>query len=707
MKRQPTWDKYEVALLIDCYINIKNGNKDKIEALQELSNHLRTKAINEGMEIDGTFRNLNGMQWQIGFIDCAFRKTGYGKHMPSKLFQSMVDMYLSDREKFEKILYEAKQKIIVDFSDMDTNEFKDRRDGLMDGRKNDYIRWLEKNSELKYPIDTIVHVMDECSSYAVTHKISKMSLWNIENVKVFESVSSRLISDHIFKVIQRKTAQIFEKSRGYYSKFLSENVRKNVCEKNVTLNVKEGDKNTLRTDYEIRLVQLVSNKFTYGFRLGSVIELMKLKEYAKEEDIDINASDEELEKIIKRNGFVSNGKVFVIDEVVKGKLDEILGEDFSQDISVIYYECFMEKHREWLESNYIVTEDILKEFLVMTRKDLFFSKNFISNNGKINENIAVTNEICRIWGDKVKLSVEEISDKLPYIPIEKIKFYLSESRLFAWVSEGVYTYVRTLIITQEEELEIVDFVNYECETNGFVLLRDIPLGDIIEQNYELPQSTILIAVYNRILSEEFHLNGKIVTKEKTDIDVVTLMKQFCTEKDECTLDEAINKVNELTGNKNRGVTYQALYDIMIRVSEQKFVSDRQVHFDIDAIDGAIDSFVKDGFAAVREVTTFALFPICGKTWNYYLLESYCHKYSKKYRYRTNLYNGRNAGAIVSCKIDWDYKELLSHAVARANIKLEKEIIGKYLFETGYMARSKFNWLDDIAEKAKQIREDNT
>lgn len=659
------------------------------------------------MEIDETFRNLNGMWWQIGFIDCAFRKTGYGTHMPSRLFQSMVDMYLSDRESFEKILLEAKHKIYKKSLAVNTEKLEDERNGVMNERKNDYVHWLEKNTKLKYSTSVIVHVMDECSNYAVAHKISKTSLWDIENVKVFELVSSRLIGDRIFQVVHRKTAQAFKRFRSYYSKFLTEISRKKVCKENDILKVEANSGDKLGIDYETRLVRLVANKFAYGFRLGSVIELMKLKEYAKEENIDIKENDKELEKIIKKNGFVSNGKVFVVDEVVKSKLGEVLGEVFHQDITVIYYECFMDMHRDWLELNHIATEDILKEFLVATRKDLSYSKNFMSNKEKITEDIAVTNEICRVWGDKVKLSVEEISDKLPYIPIEKIRFYLSVSRQFARVSEGVYTHVQTLITTHEEEMAIVTFVNHECEINGFVSLSDVPLGDIIEQNYELPESTILTAIYNKILSDDFYLNGKIITKEKTDIDVVTLIKQFCAEKDECTLDEAINKVNELTGVEDRRVAYLALYDVMIRVNEQKFVSDRLVHFDIDTIDSAIETFTKDGFAAIKEVTTFALFPICGQTWNHYLLESYCYKFSEKYTYRTNLYNGRNAGAIVACDIDWDYKELLAHAVARANVKLDEEVIGKYLFETGYMARSKFNWLDDIVDRAKQIREENT
>lgn len=71
MKRQPTWDKYEVALLIYAYIQIKNGKEEKIIELKKLSDKLRRKAVNEGLIIDETFRNLNGMQWQLGFVDCA------------------------------------------------------------------------------------------------------------------------------------------------------------------------------------------------------------------------------------------------------------------------------------------------------------------------------------------------------------------------------------------------------------------------------------------------------------------------------------------------------------------------------------------------------------------------------------------------------------------------------------------------------------
>lgn len=53
----------------------------------------------------------------------------------------------------------------------------------------------------------------------------------------------------------------------------------------------------------------------------------------------------------------------------------------------------------------------------------------------------------------------------------------------------------------------------------------------------------------------------------------------------------------------------------------------------------------------------------------------------------------------------DYNELLAQAVARAKIELEPDIIGKYLYEAGYMAKSKFNMLSEIGERAKEIREE--
>lgn len=581
MKRQPTWDKYEVALLIYAYIQIKNRKEEKIIELKKLSDKLRRKAVNEGLVIDETFRNLNGMQWQLGFVDCAFNNKSFGTHSPSKMFRKMVDMYQNERENFNEILQIAESKTIEEGGD--------------------------------YKVD-----------------------------------------------------------------------KQEPCHNDI--------------------LQLISRKFVYGFRNNSVIDLMKLRDYAKDEGIILYEDDETLRTFIQANGMMMEGKIFIKSAASKSELVSLIESIFASGNSIIYYDSFIERHNALMEKIHITSEQILRETLYKAETNYFFSKNYFSNQNKTSEENAVSREIIRVWDNEVKKPVDELSELLGYVPEEKIRFYLAVNNNFVWVSEGVYTCVQKLIMAEEDARKVYNIAKKEIDRKGFISLSSLPLEDVLEENYELPESTVRTMVYNKFLSDEFFLKGKIITRDKDEFDAISIMKKICMEKNEYTLDEAMRDVDNLIGLSDRRIAYPALYDIMVRVDEQKFVADKYVHFDVEEIDKVID-LVVDRFAAIKEVTTFALFPMCGQPWTHYLLESYCYRYSKKYSYKMNLYNGRNAGAVVESSIDWDYNELLAQAVARAKIELEPDIIGKYLYEAGYMAKSKFNMLSEIGERAKEIREE--
>ena len=259
-------------------------------------------------------------------------------------------------------------------------------------------------------------------------------------------------------------------------------------------------------------------------------------------------------------------------------------------------------------------------------------------------------------------------------------------------------------ITKDEEEDILDFVDEICEENGFASLCDIPLGSIEEENYELTQTAIYNAIYKKVLSGKYHLNGKILTKEKSELDAVMLLKQYIKDKDECTFDEVADKVVELTGGINRQYAFQALYDDMVRVDKNRFVANRLVNFSIDEIDTVLAGFVTDNFCAIRDVTTFAMFPLCGQNWNHYLLESFCYKYSRSYSLHVIHFNDKNAGIIAEKNFNKKYNEMLVIALARTDVELSPEVIGQYLFNTGYMAKSKYAKLGEIAQRASELRE---
>ena len=157
----------------------------------------------------------------------------------------------------------------------------------------------------------------------------------------------------------------------------------------------------------------------YGYRLGSVIERMKLRGYLSEQGIIFEGSDEELEDLIVRNGFVSNGKVLIELANKNEKLTNEVNDIFDQGVSVIYYEKFFDLHESLMEETHISSSELLKNYLKEKRKDLTFSKNFFSLGDKATEDLAVAQEILRVWGENVVASADDLSEKAIYNYMQK------------------------------------------------------------------------------------------------------------------------------------------------------------------------------------------------------------------------------------------------------------------------------------------------
>jgi hypothetical protein len=207
------------------------------------------------------------------------------------------------------------------------------------------------------------------------------------------------------------------------------------------------------------------------------------------------------------------------------------------------------------------------------------------------------------------------------------------------------------------------------------------------------------------LSADYNLNGTIITKERTSLDAVSLLKNYLKDKEQCTFEELDNELMKLTGRINRQYTFQALYDDMIRVDKEHFVANHKIQFHVSEIDSVISDFITDGFVSLKEITTFAMFPVCGSSWNHFVLESYCYKYSQKYSLHTIHFNDKNVGIIAEKDYDRKYDDMLAIALARSDIDLDSGSAGRYLFDNGYLAKTKYAALDRITEQAKQIRKE--
>ena len=83
---------YEAVLLLDAYLSVINGVQSRTRAIKKVSDDLRKMAINNGIMIDETYRNVNGIQFQMASMESAY--IGRTILKPTiKLFLEVVTLY--------------------------------------------------------------------------------------------------------------------------------------------------------------------------------------------------------------------------------------------------------------------------------------------------------------------------------------------------------------------------------------------------------------------------------------------------------------------------------------------------------------------------------------------------------------------------------------------------------------------------------------
>ena len=823
-KKQPKWDIYEAAILLDGYLETQQKCQPRIQIIKRVSEQLRNMAINRGKVIDEVYRNENGISYQMQSMDSAYK--GENVYVPAtRLFKEVVELYRTDTGRYFDILEEAKRMVaakqnnkeaflvwaasvlpaqrckwieknilkmehfavvfklisgsIFDITDTamltiiyeaagKNKIFQIKNRKLIKNINDDFQTYMQYCSQLSKKADqatdsdmlviepsaksmstfatlteqeagttaskhsmlvnaptsaaceaeflaylqntakladktcvSYVSSIRSAERYAIDNGYLSYSLFNEDKEKII-ATASELYSDSDFISYNDNQHNRFSAAINKLLEFIGADIPEKAA---ASLGKRHDNQITAPVEANSEIVAVLKQHYEYGFKYDSIRELMRFRQFADEMGITLPEEDEALKTSILSSGTVIDDKVYCKNDDMLQELQRIVDDILSSGAVVIYYESLFENKQEWMKSHVIISPDMLKEYLQHNISGCSFSKKFMVKGSRCSEKDAVTDELKRIWGAHPVESVYRLSDRLPYIPIGNIWRVISGNDLFVLSSEGEYLFIDRFRITKDEEEDILDFVDEICEENGFASLCDVPLGSIEEENYELTQTAIYNAIYKKVLSGKYHLNGKILTKEKSELDAVMLLKQYIKDKDECTFDEVADKVVELTGGINRQYAFQALYDDMVRVDKNRFVANRLVNFSIDEIDTVLAGFITDNFRAIRDVTTFAMFPLCGQNWNHYLLESFCYKYSRKYSLHVIHFNDKNAGIIAEKDFNKKYNEMLAIALARTDVELSSEVIGQYLFNTGYMAKSKYAKLGEIAQRASELRKE--
>gem|GEM_PF-4991553 len=174
-------------------------------------------------------------------------------------------------------------------------------------------------------------------------------------------------------------------------------------------------------------------------------------------------------------------------------------------------------------------------------------------------------------------------------------------------------------------------------------------------------------------------------------DLRTSLEEYCRTLDRCTIKEMFKYKKNLSGkyNSDQKISIEVLSALLVRIDKETYIADKHVSFDIQATDEAITRQIIGEYATLKSFAAFAVFenfPECGQTWNVFLLEAYCRRFSQKFKIIEQSTNLSSAGVIVRKDSEVRYVDIMAQAILAADIALEATPIENFLFENGYASK---------------------
>ena len=433
-----------------------------------------------------------------------------------------------------------------------------------------------------------------------------------------------------------------------------------------------------------RLIHIADTQFPNGLRKASPVEIARLRRYflaaypgeALSEDLD-------LEAVIAREAVVFQGRYYIVSDRTKDLICSIVFGQTALGHQIFYYEALYERHMEPLQACHIFVVDVLRAMLERLLPQYFYHRSYFT----AARGASLEAEITRCFDGAAGLTYAQLEEALPYVPLEKIKHMLAVRPQLIWVRTGEYVLADGIRLDEEESRLAEASMREDVDRQGFSSLSNQSFAVSLSQSPALSECALREAFYQRRLSGRYDRRGGIVYEKGTSFQLRQVLEAFCLEHDSLTAGELHAFEADITGGRYRRAM-AAAYDTMVRVSRDLFVRTELVHFDVEQTDSALELFAAGRVIPLRAVTSFTSFPyVEGYSWNLYLLESFCRRFSKKYRFDCLSINSVNAGAVYPADRRFEsYTDVMAEAVAAAAIPLYPDDVSRFLKSSGYVAR---------------------
>lgn len=466
-----------------------------------------------------------------------------------------------------------------------------------------------------------------------------------------------------------------------------------------------------------KLRDLLVKRFPKGYKLGSFVEVSRLKkfyheEYGEELDMEIRDIDED----VKSCGIEHDGRVYlpelVLQEQKKDDLLAYINSFYEKGGTVIFYSVLFLHFKDQFLDSHILNDRMLREYLEYINTgewsffDLYFSLDKNANINLLDEVVGFVKE----QGGSV--SEDEVVMGLSYYPEQLLRDAFDE-RNTSLVSCGrnLRFHIDNFVITNRELVLIENIIQKAISSYKFItfneLLKDMKMmvPNVIDNNLVYTEIGIRNALSIKLHSK-FHFYNSIISSIQHPIRSEDAFIEIA-KRPHYTMDD-VKALAESCGSLPN-LYLEPMLRYSVRVDKDNFVSKDKVHFDIEAVDNVLLKICTGDFIALSDVTMLSTLPDCEYKWTPFLLECYVAFYSSAFGLIHNKYFGQaNAtGGIVKRNGHIrDFNTLAAHAVSEAGIPLDKKAVLQFLSDKSYIVQRRYEDIDEVLSLAAIITRKN-
>ena len=455
-----------------------------------------------------------------------------------------------------------------------------------------------------------------------------------------------------------------------------------------------------------KILVVISENFSNGVRADFITETQIRQAYK------LRYGDEEIPAafnvtaFIKKAAFYSGGRYYFVNALNKYRVFRLVDMALNAGNVIVYYEEFFARYRGKFCDWHVKTPDVLEALLRTGDSQLYFGDKYFALNRFVRLG-DVIEYVVRTFPTGESFTIDQIREKLPYVPLDEIERTLSYPRKYLKTTNGKYFLAEQVSFDRPEIETMRLLLLRELETNGHAILQMQDFPSTMALNPELGESALRGVLFERFLSKDFSRHGNVLIARGAAVNGTRLLKRFCELQDELTLSELTDRAKKLGINRQISIL-DAADESMIRVSKTVFVRSTFLKFNTAAIDEALNSFVQGKIIALHDVTSFSTFePVkdvrgCEWEWNLYLLESFLRKKSRRYKFHASSINPGNGAICPREKLFLSYIDLMSAVVLQEKIPLNETSIGAFLAEKNFRAKRTGGLTTSIIKRAQVV-----